>query len=58
MTDVRVMWTGLECRIRQEKTDEIFGTIQLIAGMNPQPVIKFPDSGTLAFGPDGERIFS
>ncbi|MFJ5973787.1 peptidoglycan-binding protein [Streptomyces sp. NPDC093060] len=58
MTDVRVVWTGLECRIRQEKEDEIYGTIQLITGMDPQPVVKFPDSGTLEFGPPNERIFS
>ncbi|MFE7278314.1 peptidoglycan-binding protein [Streptomyces sp. NPDC057623] len=60
MTDVKVMWTGLECRVRQEKKDDIFGTVQLIVGKDPQPVIKFPGEGsaTLVFGPPGMRIFT
>ncbi|MFD9339528.1 peptidoglycan-binding protein [Streptomyces sp. NPDC060028] len=58
MPDVKVVWTGLECRIRQEGEDEIFGTVQLITGMTPQPPVKFPDSGKLLFGPPGERIFT
>ncbi|MEV6977470.1 peptidoglycan-binding protein [Kitasatospora sp. NPDC093806] len=58
MSDVKVMWTGLECQIRQEKKDEVFGTIQLIAGTSPQPVIKFPDGGggTYLLGPPGQRM--
>ncbi|WP_333777173.1 peptidoglycan-binding domain-containing protein [Streptomyces sp. IBSBF 3136] len=58
MSDVKVMWTGLECQIRQETEDEVFGTVQLIAGTNPQPVIKFPDSGNgkYVLGPPGLRM--
>ncbi|WP_053650345.1 peptidoglycan-binding protein [Streptomyces sp. XY431] len=58
MADVKVMWTGLECQIRQEAKDEVFGTIQLIAGMNPQPVIAFPDGGNgrYVLGPPGQRM--
>lgn len=58
MPDVKVVWTGLECRVRQEKRDDIFGSVQLITGMTPQPAVKFPDAGTLTFGPPGLRIFS
>ncbi|MFE4311154.1 peptidoglycan-binding protein [Streptomyces sp. NPDC056891] len=60
MPDVRVVWTGLECRMRQEEIDEIFGTVQLITEVttDPPPPLKFPDSGTLEFGPPGQRIFS
>lgn len=58
MADVKVVWTGLECRIRQEVEDDIFGSVQVIAGLSPQPPLKFPDGGTLRFGPPGLRIFS
>ncbi|MGI5380559.1 hypothetical protein ACQEV2_41370 [Streptomyces sp. CA-251387] len=58
MADVKVVWTGLECQVRQEKEDDIFGSVQVIAGMTPQPPLKFPESGTLQFGPPGLRIFS
>ncbi|WP_405861114.1 peptidoglycan-binding protein [Streptomyces sp. NBC_00090] len=58
MPDVKVVWTGMECNVRQEAEDEIFGTVQLIAGMTPQAPVTFPDSGTLLFGPPGQRIFN
>ncbi|MET9541856.1 peptidoglycan-binding protein [Streptomyces sp. NPDC006553] len=55
---MRVVWTGLECRIRQEMVDDIYGSVGVIAGMTPLPPVKFPDSGTLDFGPPGQRIFA
>lgn len=57
MTDVQVWWTGLECRVRQEGEDEIFGTIKLIAadGQSP-PSINVPEHSYLNMGLDGQRI--
>ncbi|MFD3665435.1 peptidoglycan-binding protein [Streptomyces sp. NPDC058659] len=58
MADVNVVWTGLECQIRQEVEDDIVGSVQVIPGTTPQPPLKFPESGELKFGPPGLRIFS
>ncbi|MER7485917.1 peptidoglycan-binding protein [Streptomyces sp. NPDC126497] len=56
MADVKVWFTGLECRIRQEELDEVVGTVQLFAGINPQPLVKIPESGFLELGKDAPRI--
>ncbi|MFJ5774453.1 peptidoglycan-binding protein, partial [Streptomyces sp. NPDC093094] len=56
MVDVKVWFTGLECRIRQEELDEIIGTVQLFAGTTPQPLVSIPESGFLELGEDAPRI--
>ncbi|GHF75077.1 peptidoglycan hydrolase-like protein with peptidoglycan-binding domain [Amycolatopsis bartoniae] len=57
MSRVEVWATGLECRVRQESEDEIYGSVQVgSADRQPHPALKFPDSGYLRMGPDGQRI--
>ena len=61
---VEVWWVGLECQVRQESEDEMYGAIGIIApgillaGTASHGTIKFPGSGndTIQMGKDGERI--
>jgi len=58
MRFIEVWWVGLECRIRQEKTDEIYGTVAaIIPGSGMSNTHKFPgDREYWDMGPDGQRI--
>lgn len=52
-----VMLVGVECQMRQEKADEVYGVVAAIGPSNQATVTRrFPDSGTLTLGPDGMRI--
>jgi hypothetical protein len=57
---VEVSWVGLECQIRQEGVDEVYGVIGILApgfgGLHNEE--KFPDAGggTFDLGPSGARI--
>jgi hypothetical protein len=54
---VNIDLVGIECQIRQEKTDEMYGVISVLGASNT--VIssqRFPGSGTISMGPDGMRI--
>jgi len=58
---LRVMelwWVGLECRIRQEKVDEVYGSVAaIIPGSGMSNFHKFPgDREYWDMGPDGQRI--
>ncbi|RQP23646.1 hypothetical protein [Piscinibacter terrae] len=61
---ITLRFVALECQIRQEKTDEMYGSVSIlvpgiqVAGSIPHETVKFPDEGdgTLDFGPDGLRI--
>jgi hypothetical protein len=64
---VQVFWVGLECQVRQEKSDELYGgvstivpSIKLAGGTTPFGTQIFPDdgNGTIAMGPDNRRIQS
>jgi hypothetical protein len=62
---ITVKWVALECQIRQEATDEMYGGVSILtpgiklAGIAPHQTVKFPDEGdgTIDLGPDGLRIF-
>lgn len=56
-----VWWVGIECQIRQEGTDEIYGGVGvLVPGSGLSRTEKFPDDdgGTSDMGPDGMRIIN
>jgi len=61
---VTVSFVALECQIRQESTDEMYGAISIlvpsirIAGLASHETFKFPgdSDGTLDMGPDNLRI--
>ena len=56
-TLVSIMLVGLECEVRQEATDEMYGLVSILGPSDSTVVSKrFPDSGTLNMGPDGIRI--
>jgi len=57
-TQIQVWWVGLECRIRQEKVDELYGTVAaLIPGSGITNTMHFPeDREYWDMGPDGQRI--
>lgn len=55
----KIWWKGIECQIRQEKTDEVYGGIGLIVpGSGLSKTHKFPDNGdgTWDMGPSGMRM--
>ena len=59
MQHVDVTWVALECRVRQEQSDEVLGSVNMIAVTNPKTDYshKFPgDGATWTMGEDGERI--
>ncbi len=58
MRSIEVWWTGLECRVRQEKVDEVYGGVAaLIPGSGMSNAHKFPgDRDFWDMGPDGQRI--
>ena len=47
---VVVRWVGLECRQRQETTDEIYGTVSLLPGTGSHTYLPFPADGTWRLG--------
>ena len=56
-----VWWMGIECQVRQEGTDEMYGGIGVIVpGTLLSSTEKFPDggNGTWDMGPDGIRIIN
>jgi hypothetical protein len=62
---VNVVLVGIECQIRQEEEDEIYGIVAVIGagsgiagGLGNETVVtrRFPDGGTMDMGPDGLRI--
>jgi hypothetical protein len=56
-----IWWMGIECQIRQEGTDEIYGGIGvLVPGSGLSKTEKFSDDtdGTWDMGPDGMRIIN
>lgn len=57
---LRVQLVGLECNIRQESKDEIFGVAALVGPASGHITpFSFPGGdGTLDMGPDGERIWT
>ncbi|MFZ0548837.1 MAG: hypothetical protein WAM60_25530 [Candidatus Promineifilaceae bacterium] len=55
--EVNIDLVGIECQIRQEKTDEIYGVISVLGPSNSIIVShRFPDNGTMDMGPDGMRL--
>jgi hypothetical protein len=57
MQHVDVTWVGLECRVRQEKGDEIYGTINSLSANGAHMSYKFPaDVEFWNMGDLGERI--
>lgn len=58
---VELWLVGIECQIRQESTDEVYGAVGVIVpGSNLSATEKFPDAdkGTFEMGPDGLRIIN
>jgi hypothetical protein len=58
---IRVYWVGLECVIRQEGTDEIYGTVFChVPGRAAQAsVVQFPGHNqTIPMGPPGSRMIA
>ncbi len=56
---VRLVWVGIECSVRQESEDEVFGTVWLMAqDRNPGAaiVVKFPDTDVYVMGAPGTRL--
>ncbi|HEY7253390.1 MAG TPA: hypothetical protein VIG37_23030 [Methylomirabilota bacterium] len=60
--EAQVLLVGLECRVRQEKADEIFGSVGAVTiTTHVSATTHFPDTGsnnTFEMGPEGERIIS
>lgn len=57
MSLVEVWFVGIECRIRQESEDEVFGTVKVVAGDGtPTNAVPFPESGYWRLGKAGQRI--
>ena len=58
-TSVNISLKGIECQIRQEKTDEIYGVISVFGPSSNLIVTKrVPAEGIVSFGPKGLRIVS
>jgi hypothetical protein len=54
---VEISLVGMECIVRQESVDEMYGVVTVIAGASNLIITKrFPASGTIEMGPDGMRI--
>jgi hypothetical protein len=54
---VEISLLGIECITKQEKVDELYGVITIIAGASHLITTKrFPGNGTIQMGPDGMRI--
>ena len=56
---VEVWWMGIECQIRQETADELYGVVGVIVpGTGLSRSEKYPDAttGTITLGPDNLRI--
>lgn len=58
--DLTVEFVGLECNIRQEKRDEVYGVVAVIGPANNQiKTFRFPaGDDTVKMGRDGERIWN
>lgn len=55
--EVTITLVGIECQIRQESEDEIYGVVTAFGPSGSTIITKrFPASGTLTFGPTGLRI--
>lgn len=57
----QLWWVGLECQIRQEAEDEIYGVLGLLVpGTALSDIRKFPDddAGVLKFGRPSERLIN
>ena len=59
-TWVQLLFVGVECNVRQEKADEIYGVVACsAASRNEIKTVRFPGGdGTIEMGPDGERIWT
>ena len=55
-----VQFVGLECNVRQEGVDELYGVVAVIGPANKQiATFAFPGGdGTIEMGPDGQRIWT
>ena len=56
--EMEIWWSGLECIVRQEKTDEVYGGVGvIIPGSGLHSEQKFPAGEDYwEMGPDGQRI--
>jgi len=59
-TWVQLLFVGVECNVKQEKADEIYGVVACgAASRNEIKTVRFPGGdGTIEMGPDGERIWT
>lgn len=57
---LHVSFVGLECNVRQEKADELYGVVGVIGPANRQIMsYSFPGGdGTITMGPDGQRFWN
>jgi len=56
-TVVNIDLVGIECQIRQESTDEIYGVVSVMGPSNSTIITtRIPGGGTIDMGPDGLRI--
>jgi hypothetical protein len=57
-SDVQIILVAIECRVKQEKEDEIYGSVSAIAlSTHELKITHFPDSGDpFQMGADGMRI--
>lgn len=53
-------FVGLECHVRQEKSDDLYGVVAVVGPANAQiKTYRFPGGdGTISMGRDGERIWN
>src|SRR5262249_16088947 len=54
---VSITLVGIECQMRQEKTDEIYGVVSVIGPSGGTfNTIRIPATGTISMGPSGMRL--
>lgn len=57
---IQLLFVGVECAVRQEKKDEIYGVVGCFSpATGKTTTVKFPDgNNTITFGPPGQRIWT